>query len=78
MAPFKGFITRNTEDTGNFYGTLPPIDKKKVLSVYVRQSSSGADDAHGENRGTQLNLVKYAKKLLGVNEEERYAGAFVR
>jgi hypothetical protein len=45
------------------FGTLPEIDKFRSTAVYVRQSQTGTDDAHGESRKTQLALQDYAARI---------------
>jgi resolvase-like protein len=51
------------------FGTLPEIDKFRSTAVYVRQSQTGADDAHGESRKTQLALQDYAARIRNDGRE---------
>ena len=56
--------------TAYLFGELPEIDKVRATAVYVRQSQSGADDAHGESRKTQLALQDYARRLRRYDRED--------
>ncbi len=47
---------------------LPQIDRSRIVAVYVRQSGTGSDTAHGESRETQLGMIEYAYKLLGFEQ----------
>lgn len=67
---FSGFVTRNVEILGNNYGKMPAVDMTRILAVYVRQSKSGADDANGESRETQMGLMRYALIAMGAISEE--------
>lgn len=70
MKPIN-FIQINTGVATSFMnGKLPEVDKKRIVAVYVRQSKTGADNAQGESRETQLSLVDYAAKLLGVDSSK--------
>jgi hypothetical protein len=50
---------------GSYTHTLPEIDKKRAIALYVRQSGKDADDKYGESRKTQLQLVHFARTLAG-------------